>query len=213
MAVGLAVLLPGGEPPKPPEHLPWQIQVLPDGSSRVFGIHLGKTTLGEMERQWQEEAEISLFATDAGERTVEGFFDSVTLDGLKAKVVAVLDFDPAALEGIFDRGARIASLAQGQRKVSLSGEDLELARRTPVVAITYLPYIDLDEALVEGRFGKPERRIAEPGGKVVHWLYPDKGLDIVMSQEAKEVLQYVPPAQFARRLLAPLQRFEASSGQ
>jgi hypothetical protein len=204
-AVILAVLSPGGRPPEPPRYLPWQIEVLPDGSSRVFGITLGRTTLGEMEQQLQEQAEVSLFATDAGERVVEGYFNTVTLNGLKAKMVATLGFDQEQLRQLFDRGARISTLAQGKRKVSLSDPDLLLARQTPVVAITYLPGINLEEETVRRRFGKPGRRISEADGKVVHWLYPDKGLDVVLSEEAKEVLQYVPPRDF-HKLMAPLEK-------
>ena len=207
-AVILAVMLPGGRPPELPRHLPWQIEVLPDGSSRVFGVTLGKSTLGEMEQQFQEQAEVSLFATDAGDKVVEGYFNTVTLNGLKAKMVATLGFSPEQLQQIFDRGARISTLAQGQRKVSLSDPDLLLARHTPVVAITYLPGINLDEETVLRRFGEPARRIAEADGKIVHWLYPDKGLDVVLSEEGKEVLQYVPPKDF-QRLLTPLEKLAA----
>ncbi len=201
----IGVLLPGGPPPEPPRHLPWQIEVLPDGSSRVFGITLGKTTLGQLESLLQEEAEVSLFATDDGKKVVEAYFNHVILDGLKAKMVATLGFDQERLQGLFDRGARIATLAQGKRKVTLSGPDLALARNTPVVAITYLPAIDLDEQTVRHRFGAPAEKIPEEAGDVVHWLYPDKGLDVAMSREAREVLQYVPPKEF-ERLAVPLRR-------
>ena len=207
-AVVVAVLLPGGRSPEPPRHLPWQIEVLPDGGSHVFGVTLGKSTLGEMEQQLQEEAEVSLFATDAGERVVEGYFNTVTLDGLKSKMVATLGFSDEQLQQLFARGARISTLAQGKRKVTLSGPDLLLARHTPVVAITYLPAVDLDEEAVLHRFGEPSRRIGEADGKIVHWLYPDKGLDVAISAQGKEVLQYLPPKDF-QRLLAPLEKLAA----
>ncbi len=205
LAVVVGVLLPGGPPPEPPRHLPWQIEALPDGSSRVFDVTLGKTTLGEMESLLRQEAEVSLFATDEGKRVVEAYFHNVVLNGLKAKMVATLGFDRGQLQGLFDRGARIATLAQGKRKVTLSDPDLVLARNTPVVAITYLPAIDLDEQTVLRRFGSPAERVPEGSGDVVHWLYPDKGLDIAMSEEAKEVLQYVPPREF-ERLVTPLRK-------
>ncbi len=205
VAVIIGVLLPGGPPPEPPRNLPWQIEVLPDGSSRVFGIVLGKTTLGQMEALLQKQAELSLFATDDGKKVVEAYFHNVVLNGLKAKMVATLGFDQQQLQGIFDRGARIATLAQGKRKVTLSDPDLLLARNTPVIAITYLPAIDLDEETVERRFGPPAEKIPEKEGKVVHWLYPDKGLDIAIGKETKEVLQYVSPKEF-RRLVEPLRK-------
>ena len=75
-----------------------------------------------------------------------------------------------------------------------------------MIGLTYLPKTDLEPKVVGKRFGEPAEKIAEPGGRVEHWLYPDKGLDIVMDKQAKEVLQYVAPKDFAR-LRAPLEKF------
>ena len=205
VAVVVAVLLPGGPPPEPPHDLPWQIEALPNGNSRVFGIELGRSSLGDLEQQLKEPAEISLFVSDSGERTVEAYFNSVMLSGIKARFVATLDFDEATLQGLFDRGARIETLAVGRRKVTLSDDDLPRVYRTAVVALTYLPRIDLEPEVLRKRFGEPAERIAEPGGKVEHWLYPGKGLDLVVDAEGKEILQYVPPRLF-ERLARPLRK-------
>ncbi len=203
-AVAVAVLLPGGGPaPEPPHNLPWQIEPLPGGNSRVFGVELGRSSLRELEQQLKEPAEIGLFVSDAGGRTVEAYFNSVMLSGIKARIVATMDFDGATLQGLYDRGARIKTLAVGRRKVTLSDDDLPLVYRTAVVALTYLPRIDLEPQVLRKRFGEPAERIAEPGGKIEHWLYPDKGLDLVVNAEGKEVLQYVPPRRF-QQLVAPL---------
>jgi len=203
-----ALFIPVGQPPEEYRNLPWQIEILDDGSSRVFGIHLGRSTLDEVEQQFQEPSEVSMFATDDGERVVEAYFNTVTLSGFKAKIVATLGFSGDELQAIYDRGERISTLAQGKRKVTLSGEDMQRARRTPVVALTYLPRTDLDEQIVIKRFGEPAERLAEPGGTKEHWLYPDKGLDVVMDKEAREVLQYVVPGEF-QQLREPLLRQES----
>ncbi|HID45584.1 MAG TPA: hypothetical protein EYP34_07505 [Chromatiaceae bacterium] len=204
IALVAALWLPGGQPPEEYKYLPWQIEVTPDGLSQVFGITLGKSTLDEVENHFQEPAEVSLFATDDGKRMVEAFFNTVTMSGFKAKVVATLGFSNEELQGMFDRGERISTLAQGKRKVMLSGDDLVRARNTPVVALTYLPRTDLAKSTVIKRFGEPAEKIMEADGKVEHWLYPDKGLDVVMDAEAREVLQYVAPKDF-ERLRRPLQ--------
>jgi len=204
IALAVALWLPGGQPPEEYKNLPWQIEVTPAGLSQVFGVTLGKSTLDEVENQFQEPAEISLFATDAGERVVEAYFNTVTLNGFKAKIVATLGFSKEELQGMYDRGERISSLAQGKRKVTLAADDLVKAKQTPVVALTYLPRIDLAESTVIKRFGEPAEKLMETDGKIEHWLYPDKGVDVVMYAEAKEVLQYVAPRDFDR-LRKPLQ--------
>lgn len=203
IALIAALWLPGGQPPEEYKYLPWQIEVTGDGYSRVFGITLGKSTLDEVEQQLQEPAEITLFSIDNGERAVEAYFKTVTLSGFRAKIVATLGFSDEALQGMYDRGERIASLAQGKRKITLSDVDLAIARNTAVVALTYLPRTDLNESTVIKRFGEPAEKIAEPDSGVEHWLYPDKGLDVVMHAEAREVLQYVAPKDF-ERLRIPL---------
>ncbi len=202
LAVVIGILIPG-QPREQPVNLPWQVESMADGSSKVFGLVLGKSTLQDAQQVFQEDAELSMFATDDGKRVVEGFFNSLTLSGLRAKMVVALDYSEQELSEIFDRGARISTMGTGQRKVALSGEDKTAAMHTPIATITYLPKVNLDAAIVEKRFGLPSEKIKEQGTDIEHWLYPDKGLDIALSEEQKDVLQYTLPSQF-ENLVAPL---------
>jgi len=203
LALIIAIFIPGKHSEKP-THLPWQIEKTPDGNTRVFGIELGRTTLGEVESIVKMESEVSLFAKENGEQVVEAYFDNVDFSGLRARMVIVMGLEPAELSAMFERGARIANMGGGMRKVTLSDADLLKVGNTPVAVITYIPRINLDEAMIEKRFGKPAHRIAEKEGAIVHMLYPEKGVDIAMDPEGKEVFQYVAPAQFDS-VLKPLQ--------
>ncbi len=202
LAVVIGILIPG-QPREQPVNLPWQVESMADGSSKVFGLVLGKSTLQDAQQVFQEDAELSMFATDDGKRVVEGFFNSLTLSGLRAKMVVALDYSEQELSEIFDRGARISTMGTGKRKVALSGEDKTAAMHIPIATITYLPKANLDAAIVEKRFGLPSEKIEEQGTDIEHWLYPDKGLDIALSEEQKDVLQYTLPSQF-ENLVAPL---------
>ncbi len=202
LAVVIGILIPG-QPREQPVNLPWQVESMADGSSKVFGLVLGKSTLQDAQQVFQEDAELSMFATDDGKRVVEGFFNTLTLSGLRAKMVVALDYSEQELSEIFDRGARISTMGTGKRKVALSGEDKTAAMHTPIATITYLPKANLDAAIVEKRFGLPAEKIKEQGTDIEHWLYPDKGLDITLSDEQKDVLQYTLPSQF-ENLVAPL---------
>ena len=207
VALAIALLIPG-QPKEQAVHLPWQIEAGANGTSRVFGLTLGRSTLMEAKERFQEEAEVSLFATDEGERVVEAYFDQVTLSGIKAKVVIAVDLAPQELDGMYDRGIRIATLGSGIRKITLAPDDLGKAMRAPVASITYLPRIDLDPELVERRFGKPSERIREEEHAIEHWLYPEKGLDIALNEEKKDVLQYVAPSRFNKLVRQPLLKQE-----
>lgn len=203
LIVGL--LLPAPNPDERPQRLPWQVRPVPDGLTRVFGLTLGETTLGEAEAAFGEEAKVNLFVNETGERAVEAYFDALTLEGLQAKMILTVGVDPATREGMYKRGLRIATLGSGSKRVTLHPDDLARVRRTAVTAITYMPKIDLDPKLVEKRFGEPARRIEEAETGIVHWLYPDKGLDIaVKSAGGQDVLQYVPPKEF-EKLVRPLE--------
>lgn len=192
--VGIYVL-PGKE--QRPVNLPWQIVITEDGASHVFGLTLGKTTLDEAEKAMAEPAEVSLFVPAEGKKVIEAYFDSVDISGLRARIVIVMQVSAEEIEAMFNRGARVANMGGGRRKVTLSDGDMELLRHMPIGSLTYIPRTNLDAELVKARFGEPAERIAEKGGKVVHWLYPDKGLDVALDAEGKEVLQYVRPADFA----------------
>jgi hypothetical protein len=202
LAVIVGILVPG-QPREQSVNLPWQVELMADGSTQVFGLVLGKSTLQDAQQIFQEEAELSMFATDDGKRVVEGFFSHLTLSGLRAKMVVALDYSEQELAAIFDRGARISTLGSGSRKVTLSGDDQKAAMHTPIATITYLPKINLEAELVKKRFGQPAQSIKEQKTDVEHWLYPEKGLDIALSDEQKDVLQYTLPSQF-ENLVAPL---------
>jgi len=180
---------------EPPRNLPWQIEKT-DGSIRVFEVTLAETTVAQAERRWGEPAEVSLFRTPEDKLGVEAYFNAVNLGGLGAKLVATVDFGREALQGMFERGIRVSTLGSGTRKVTLAPDDLERVKNSPVASLTYLPRISLSEEQVRKRFGEPARRVPDPATGAEHWLYPALGLDIALSAEADEVLQYVPPARF-----------------
>jgi hypothetical protein len=202
VALALALFIPGKEA-ELPRSMPWQVEQTEGGSTRVFGIELGSTTLSEVEAILKEEAEVSLFARDEGKRVVEAYFDNVDFSGLRARMVLVMALEPEEVDGMFDRGVRIANMGGGSRKVTLADIDLQRVGNTPVGVLTYIPRINLDAETIEKRFGTPARRIKEKEGVIEHWLYPEKGLDIALDPEGKEVLQYVTPGRFDS-LLQPL---------
>ncbi|HEY5602683.1 MAG TPA: hypothetical protein VIM41_06210 [Gammaproteobacteria bacterium] len=202
LAIGL--LIPAGEH-SPDQTFPWQVEHTADGGTRVFGLILGESTVQDAEQVFNAAAEISLFEPPDNQhpQVIEAYFDKVTLGGLSAKVVIVMDIAPQHLMAIYQRGARISTLGDGSRKVTLHMDDIQQVRSAPIGGLTYLPRIRLDAALLEKRFGKPAQIVIEKDSNTTHWLYPDKGLDVSLDEHGNGVLQYVPPAKFAQ-LMAPL---------
>lgn len=174
---------------------PWQIEILPDGSSKVMQINLGKTTLGEAAKKFNQSPEFTMFAKDGELPVIEAYFNTLRISSLNAKMVLGFDLSEAELKGIYNRGVRISTMGSGTRKVTIHSDDIKYLRKAVISSMTYIPATNLDADIIQKRFGKPAQRIIEAEG-VEHWLYPQKGLDLVLNRDAKEVLQYVPPASF-----------------
>ena len=183
--------------------LPWQIERLPDGYSRVFGIEPGRSSLLQAAKSLGQHYELALFVNPDQTATLEAFYSEVTLAGLSAKIVLTLELSQHDAMEMRQRAVSHEKLESGEEKLSLAPQDAIRARNSVVTAIGYIPYADLNEALVSARFGKAEQRVEDPAGKV-HFLYPDKGLDLLLDDDGKELLQYVAPREFSR-LRKPLQ--------
>jgi hypothetical protein len=203
LALLIGFLIPG-QPKEQAINLPWQIQVIDNNHSKIFGLTLNQSTLAQAQQQFNAQAEVSLFSDANGMKGVEAYFDEVTLSGLKAKFLLTMALSEAQLTPLYNHGARIASMGSGRHKITLAWQDIDLINKTPIASITYLPKTHLDAPLIVARFGQPAQKIKENSELPdEHWLYPDKGLDIILSEKHKEVLQYVSHDDFAK-LIAPL---------
>ncbi|WP_428607684.1 hypothetical protein [Sedimenticola sp.] len=204
LALAAAILLPGGRTIDEHPKLPWNLQVNDEGTLTVFGIELGKSDLNQARNQFQDQGKANLFLTPDNRYMVEAYFQRIYLSGLKADLVLTLDLPETRAAQMFERGERISNMGSGTKKIELSSRDMEALAREKIKVVTYIPAADLDETLIVGRFGEPEKKLADSDSAIVHWLYPSKGLDIAVNSKGKEVLQYVNPADFGR-VMTPLQ--------
>ncbi len=185
--------------------LPWRIEQNPAGRTRVFGLTLGETSLAEVRELFGEEGKLNLFRgrNDPFVYAAEAYFEQIYLARLRADFVFTLDVDQRTLSEMHDRGLRISRVGSGAQKVKLDPADAVALAGRPIRSISYLPQARLDGDLIERRFGTPARRLTEPDTGVVHWLYPERGLDIGRDPKGHVVIQYVDPRDFGR-LMAPL---------
>jgi len=201
VVISVLLMLPG-KATNTPDTLPWKITHPTPDTTRVFNVTLGVTSLGEVEKTFKEVAEISLFKPSKGGKSVEAFYEEVNFNGLKAKIIMTIAVPSEELQGIYERGLRLNNDTSGKH-ITMTYNDLEHVRTLPVSSLTYLPNLSIDEAIITKRFGEPAQRIREKNTEIVHWLYPQQGLDIVRGGKEKPVLQYLPPKDF-ELLRAPL---------
>jgi hypothetical protein len=181
--------------PRRSDDLPWHIEHPTSDSVRIFGLTLGQSVANEAELRFKEEAKPSLFKSPEGKMIAEIFFEQVDLAGLRSKVVLTIDVPEAELKGMYERGLRMASTGSG-KKITMTPDDIAKLRTLPISSLTYLPGLRVEEALFLKRFGQPAQRIKEKESGLVHWLYPQNGLDITLVGGEKPVLQYVSPKNF-----------------
>ncbi len=198
--LAFAILIPGGKVTETEPKLPWRTTIDIDGNSTVFGITIGKSTLKEAQEALQAEAKINLFVSLSDQYTVEAYFRSITISGLKADLVLSLMVNSSKAKEMYERGVRQKALVTGNKQIDLAPADFTWMENQKIHHITYIPSTNLDEKLISSRFGEPSRRVTEIEG-IVHWLYPEKGLDIGLNPDGKEVFQYMNPRDFNQAMM------------
>ena len=177
---------------EPVTGLPWQIDRLPGGDTRVFGITLGQTTLGEAIALLGDDMKLAIIAAPHESGAVEAYYSHHTVGPITGKMILVLDIAPDVLAPVRERAFQDG----GTRRYHLHPDDLVVAYQAPVKLINFLPSFNLDEEIVQARFGTPAR-VIQINEQRQHWLYPDKGLDLILNADGKEVLQYLRPGGFS----------------
>lgn len=183
---------------KAPDHpfLPWEITVHPDGSSSVFGVHLGTDSLLAFKRVYNQKADLAIFVDPDHKTSLEAYFGNMQVGALTANVAIVAKVDPATLiEWLSQSHASGDATPSGARKFALSDNQLLLAQKLPIKSITYRPSANYPEDLIRRHFGQPEA-ILHPKQENQYWLYPAKGLLMTVNTKGKDLFQYISPKDF-----------------
>jgi len=198
-ALALPFFLPSvgkGEGVDPNVDLPWQITVDGKGGSQVFGLKPGESTLNEVRQRLGADMEVAMIAAPDEAGQLEAYWAQVPLGFVLARVIATVDASPAQISAMRERAIKAKHMESTTRKITLHPDDLAAAGQLPVRALSVIPSVNLDEATVVQRFGTPGERVVV-AEKRVHLLYPEKGLDVIVDGEGKELLQYVAPRNFS----------------
>jgi len=192
----------------PNSNLPWQIELDGKGGSTVFGLMPGVSTLADVRQKLGEEMDVAIIAEPDEIGMLEGYYSQLALGFVLAKVIVTVNAKNEVVSEIRERALKARNMESTTRKITLHPDDLAAVEKMPIKAISVIPTINLDEAAVIQRFGRPGERLVV-SEKRVHLLYPEKGLDVVVDDEGKELLQYVAPRDFAI-LRDPLKAGESS---
>lgn len=175
--------------------LPWNIQVLSADRVKVLGLEIGQTSLADAHKIWDSEFNLGLFVKKGELKSLVAFFDSVRISGLSSKIFVEMDMTGQPWQDWVARYAQAKAMPDQEVRYSLSAEDYRVATQLPVILVTYVPAVNLDEDVAKQRFGQ-DYELLNVSKTIDYWLYPAKGLAIRMDKEGKELLRYAPPARF-----------------
>jgi hypothetical protein len=196
----------GGAPvavaPPPAHGLPWQVEALPGGAIRVFGLTPGVSVLADADPRG-DALQLALVARGDEVGVLEAYVEQFRAGHLAGRLVLAAAAGEAERAGWRTRSTGRDGGREGVWRHRLAPADRAQALRAPITGLTFIPAAQLDAPTLVQRFGEPAGRV-RTGERLEHWLYPDRGLAITLDTEGREVLQYVAPAEFEARLHAPL---------
>lgn len=183
---------------------PWQIETPAPGQTRVMDLALPGSTLAQARLRWGTDLKVALMAQPDGPVTLEAYLERFETGGVTGRLL--LSFDTTNLAAPVARWRETAfgtPQESGARQHVLAEQAIQELGTAALRGVNYIPEAQLSAELLQARFGTPAERRAE-GERLQHWLYPALGLAVVLDAKGREVLQYVAPADFEKRLALPL---------
>jgi hypothetical protein len=177
--------------------LPWQVDVLPDGNSRVFGLTVGKSRLEDARSSIGRDLQVAVLTSPTAPPALEAYYERVQMGFITGRLILTATLPPEQLTAMAQGAAKTTPLPSGARKAVPTSDDRAQAWQATITGVSFVPSVDLDENTVLARFGEPAERLRSAEG-AEHFLYPAIGLDLVLDPAGKELLQYVAPRDFAR---------------
>jgi len=177
-------------------NLPWQITITDPQTLHVFDLNIGKDTLGHAVRVLLSEYELAWFENEDQSISLEAYFLRVNLSGLRARIVLELDANDLDRDYLKKNSGKPEILKSHAIKYPL--DDLAQTMSDKVIkSLTYIPKSSVDAAMLKSRFGQADK-VINADENTEFWLYPDKGLVIMLNHQGKEAFQYIPTDDFDR---------------
>lgn len=187
----------------PTHDAPWDADIAADGAVRALGLRLPGSTLADLQALWGEGLQVALMVTVGRPPALEASVEQARPGGVAGRLVVTAQASPEQLQRWQARAVKGDAPGPQTRRLTLRSDDLGEVLRSRLTSIGFVPQVQLDAQLLRRRFGEPREVIVETGTRE-HWLYPQRGLAVVLDAQERELLQFVPPQDFDALLKAPL---------
>lgn len=178
------------------DYMPWEIDILQSGTSRAFGITLGKTTIQEANQIFANFAETRLLSqkSDTGvlKHRLIARYNELTIGGLIAELQ--LDYKVAQntlaeiYQSLNEASTTANTLASNQYHAIDKETEMNFLN-TVVERITYIPSVDFGEEVIRQRFGQAAKETVIDEN-TQRWSYPQLGLDIILQRNKPDEFIY-----------------------
>lgn len=177
--------------------MPWEIETLAGGESRVFGLRLPVDTLDDARQILGSDMEVALMQQSGKPASLEAYYSRINAGILTGSMILVVEIGGDQILALQQRAKKPQILQSGARKQALAAEDIDLVLKMPIFSISFIPSASLDTEIATARFGNPDERV-RLSETVEQLFYANKGLSITLDDKGKDVLQYVAPRDSAR---------------
>ncbi|MDP2827317.1 MAG: hypothetical protein Q8O37_01790 [Sulfuricellaceae bacterium] len=188
---------PGASAPQDVTPMPWEIETLAGGESRVFGLRLPVDTLDDARQILGSDMEVALMQQSGKPASLEAYYSRINAGILTGSMILVVEIGGDQILALQQRAKKPQILQSGARKQALAAEDIDLVLKMPIFSISFIPSASLDTEIATARFGNPDERV-RLSETVEQLFYANKGLSITLDDKGKDVLQYVAPRDSAR---------------
>ncbi len=173
---------------------PWQIRVESPEKVEVMGVTLGQTTLEQLRQRFGQVEGIALFQNPDGRYSLEAYLGKVNIGPLSGRWIVTLAASQTELEALTRRSIKRIKTENGSIRWTLK-PDAQAEQADRVIAtLTMIPgYSGMDADFLRSRFGEPTE-IREVDEDSEQWLYPERGLRILLDRKGKEMFEYMTPA-------------------
>ncbi|HHJ20074.1 MAG TPA: hypothetical protein ENJ84_09685 [Gammaproteobacteria bacterium] len=177
------------------QNLPWQLTLNERQHLSVFGLTLDESRLQDAVDHWGHFPEIGQFESGNGEQVIEAYFEKVRLGPLDVKAIARIAVSAEKMAEFNQRHINRTPGPSGDFKYELIESDIAQVLELPVTELTYIPKVKIDENFMKLRFGEPAER-RELSEQRSLWLYPKKGLAVIIDAHGRDIFQYINPDKF-----------------
>ncbi len=202
LMIGTAMLITVIGQRDPSVHLdtmPWEVIKLENGSLRVFGITLEKTTIQEANQIFADFADTRLQVIDypdSQQLQLVANYDDLSIGGLSAQLQLIYRVKQNDLQAIFKSINKTQQIKQTHFIDNSTITSYPVADKIKIAylnkhisSIIYIPSIDYDRQTIQQNFGVPsEEEQIDKNSQI--WHYPEMGLKIYIHHNKPDRFVY-----------------------